>query len=119
MIIIYGIKNCDTVKKALSWLDQHHITYRFHDFRKDGLNEQTLCGWVNEFGWEALLNRRGTAWRGLPEETKETLNETGAVVLMMTQPSLIKRPVLDLGKARHLGFNPETYTQLFKVTDQK
>lgn len=112
-MIIYGIKNCDTVKKALAWLNQHGIDHRFHDFRKEGLDEKMLRAWVKELGWEALLNRRGTTWRSLPELAKEHLDEAGAITLMMAQPAVIKRPVLDLGVSRHVGFSTESYSALF------
>ena len=113
MIIIYGIKNCDTIKKALAWLDQHGIDHRFHDFRKDGLDEKTLRAWVKELGWETLLNRRGITWRGLSETAKEHLDEAHAIALMVTHPAIIKRPVLDLGASRHVGFSAEEYNVLF------
>ncbi len=113
MMTLYGIKNCDTVKKALVWLNQHGIDYRFHDFRKDGLDEKMLRAWVKELGWEALLNRRGTTWRTLPEATKERLDETRAIALMIAQPAIIKRPVLDNGASRHVGFSAEEYNVLF------
>ncbi len=113
MMTLYGIKNCDTVKKALAWLSQHGIDHRFHDFRKDGLDENMLRTWVKELGWEALLNRRGTTWRGLPDTAKEPLNETRAIALMVAHPAIIKRPVLDLGASRHVGFSAEEYNVLF------
>lgn len=113
MTTVYGIKNCDTVKKALAWLDGHHVDYRFHDVRKDGLNEEILRGWVKELGWEALLNRRGTTWRRLPETDRETVDEDKAIALMLAHPSIIKRPLLDLGTSRHLGFSTADYERLF------
>ncbi|MFZ5594082.1 MAG: ArsC family reductase [Pseudomonadota bacterium] len=113
MATVYGIKNCDTVKKALAWLDDHGITYQFHDFRKNGLDEQLLREWVKELGWEALLNRRGTTWRRLPEPDRENLDEARAIRLMLAQPSVIKRPVLDVGTSRHLGFGVTDYERLF------
>jgi Spx/MgsR family transcriptional regulator len=113
MMTLYGIKNCDTVKKALAWLNQQGIDHQFHDFRKDGLDEKMLCAWIEELGWEALLNRRGATWRGLPETAKEPLNETRAIALMIAHPAIIKRPVLDLGASRHVGFSAEEYNVLF------
>ena len=110
---LYGIKNCDTVKKALAWLSQQGVEHRFHDLRKDGLDEKMLRAWIKELGWEALLNRRGTTWRGLSETAKEPLNETRAIALMMAHPAIIKRPVLDLGASRHVGFSAEEYNVLF------
>lgn len=100
-------------EKALVWLDDHGITYQFHDFRKHGLDEVRLRGWVKELGWEALLNRRGTTWRRLPESDRENLDEAKAIRLMLAQPSIIKRPLLDLGGARHIGFNTQDYERLF------
>ena len=112
-MILYGIKNCDTVKKALAWLNQQGVEHQFHDFRKDGLDEKMLRAWVKELGWEALINRRGVTWRGLPETAKEPLDETRAIALMMVHPAIIKRPVLDLGTSRHVGFSAEEYNLLF------
>ena len=112
-MIIYGIKNCDTVKKALAWLNQQGIDHQFHDFRKDGLDENMLRTWVKELGWETLLNRRGTTWRTLPETAKEHLDDARATALMMTHPAIIKRPVLDLGVSRHVGFSTASYSALF------
>ena len=113
-MIIYGIKNCDTIKKAVAWLNQHGIDYHFHDFRKDGLDEKMLRAWVKELGWEALLNRRGTTWRSLPETTKDHLDEARAIALMMAQPAIIKRPVLDNGMSRHVGFSVDEYNVFCK-----
>lgn len=113
MITVYGIKNCDTVKKALAWLDEHGVTYQFHDFRKNGLDERMLHDWVEELGWQTMLNRRGTTWWRLPEPDRENLDEAKAIHLMLAQPSVIKRPVLDLGTSRHIGFNAQDYERLF------
>ncbi|MDX5378287.1 MAG: ArsC family reductase [Halomonas sp.] len=113
MTILYGIKNCDTVKKARKWLDAHGVDYRFHDFRADGLDEARLRGWVNELGWETLVNRRGTTWRQLPAEVRESIDEASAIALMREQPALIKRPVLDLGERRVVGFSDQAYADLF------
>jgi arsenate reductase len=113
MIILYGIKNCDTIKKSRKWLEAHGVEYRFHDFRTDGLDAKQLRRWVKELGWETLLNRRGTTWRKLPEDVRDNVDESRAIELMLEQPALIKRPVLDLGKSRHVGFNDKTYTELF------
>ncbi|MBB3898652.1 ArsC family reductase [Roseococcus suduntuyensis] len=110
MITLHGIRNCDTVKKARAWLDQAGVDYRFHDFKTDGLPPALLHGWVRELGWEALLNRAGTTFRKLPEAERGDLDEARAVALMLAQPSMVKRPVLDLGDRRLLGFKPELYT---------
>lgn len=116
MTVLYGIPNCDTVKKARKWLDNHHIDYRFHDFRKDGLEETTVSRWAGLAGWETLLNRRGTTWRQLPESVKDGVNETSAIPLMTEQPTLIKRPVLELNGTIHVGFKEADYCDLFKQT---
>lgn len=113
MTTLYGIKNCDTIKKAKSWLEQHQIEYDFHDYRKDGLERSLLEQWCNELGWENLLNRRGTTWRKLPDSDKENIDEQSAIELMMAQPAMIKRPLLDTGDQRILGFNDSTYQQIF------
>jgi Spx/MgsR family transcriptional regulator len=114
MILLYGISNCDTVRKARAWLDERAIDYEFHDFRKDGLNPVQLRAWVDELGWENLINRRGTTWRQLPEATRDNMNETLALAVMEDQPSIIKRPLLDLGSRRILGFDAEQWKNLFQ-----
>lgn len=109
-ITIYGIKNCDTMKKARTWLDKHGIDYNFHDYKAEGIEKDRLATWSKEVGWETLLNRAGTTFRKLPDDQKEGLTEKKALALMLEQPSMIKRPVLDLGRGRLLvGFKPETY----------
>lgn len=114
MITLYGIKNCDTVKKARAWLDAEGMPYRFHDFRVDGLSQATLAGWVGELGVETLLNRRGTTWRKIPDADKENLDEASAQALMLEQPALIKRPVFDLGDRRLVGFGSAEMDELLK-----
>lgn len=109
---LYGIKNCDTVRKARRWLDEHEVEYRFHDFRADGLQPERLRAWADELGWETLLNRRGTTWRNLPDERKSGIDRELALELMHEQPALIKRPVLDLGTRRQVGFDAELYADL-------
>ena len=109
-ITIYGIKNCDTMKKARAWLDKHGVAYAFHDYKVAGVDRERLERWSRKAGWEALLNRAGTTFRKLPEKDKQALDERKAMALMLAQPSLIKRPVLDLGRDRLLvGFKPENY----------
>ncbi|MCW5604081.1 MAG: ArsC family reductase [Burkholderiales bacterium] len=108
-ITLYGIRNCDTVKKARAWLDDRKIEYGFHDYKVAGIDRERLQGWCGELGWETLLNRAGTTFRKLPEAEKQGLNERKAVDLMLKQPSMIKRPVLDTGKQRLAGFKPELY----------
>ncbi len=105
MVTLYGIPNCDTMKKARNWLADQGIAYRFHDYKKDGLDQALLQGWVQELGWEALLNRRGMMWRKLDPAIKADLDERHAIEIMLETPSIIKRPLLDTGEARHLGFN--------------
>ena len=111
MLTLYGIKNCDTVKKARQWLDTQGIEYRFHDFRKDGLDLSLLERWETELGWEALLNKRGTSWRKLEESQREGVDRAKALMLMLAQPSLIKRPVLETGTKTLIGFIPEEYAK--------
>ena len=113
MITLYGIPNCDTMKKARQWLDARGLDYVFHDYRKQGLDERTLRAWVAELGWETLLNRRGMMWRKVPQEVREGIDEETAIALMLETPSIIKRPVLDTCEARHVGFKPEQYEDIF------
>ena len=109
MVILYGIPNCDTIRKARRWLAEAGIEYHFHDYRKTPLAPTTLQQWANELGWEALLNRRGTTWRQLDEQQRANIDEHKAITLMLAQPALIKRPLLDTGKTRLLGFSSEQY----------
>ena len=111
-VTLYGIPNCDTVKKARLWLDEHAGAYQFHDYKKAGISRETLAGWAKVVGWEVLLNRAGTTFRKLPDESKENLDERKALKLMVEQPSLIKRPVFETGKTLLVGFNPEKYSAL-------
>ena len=106
---LYGIPNCDTVKKARDWLGQHGVAFDFHDYRKAGVDRPALERWVDEHGWEIVLNRAGTTFRKLPDEAKAGLDRGKAVDLMLAQPSMIKRPVLDLGDRTLVGFRPEVY----------
>ncbi|MDF2996114.1 MAG: ArsC family reductase [Xanthobacteraceae bacterium] len=109
-VTIYGIKNCDTMKKARAWLDGHGIAYAFHDYKESGIDRAHLAAWARKVGWETLLNRNGTTFRALPEDEKQGLDEERAFALMTAQPSMIKRPVLDLGRGRIVvGFKPEIY----------
>jgi Spx/MgsR family transcriptional regulator len=114
MITIYGIKNCDTMKKARAWLDAHKIAYAFHDYKASGIDKTTLAAWAKDVGWETLLNRAGTTFKKLPDADKENVTEKKALALMLAQPSMIKRPVLDMGKKLVVGFKPETYAAIFK-----
>ena len=108
-ITIYGIKNCDSMKKARTWLDSHGVAYSFHDYKTEGIAKTTLAGWAKDVGWETLLNRAGTTFRKLDDADKEGLTEARAIALMLAQPSMIKRPVLDLGGKLLVGFKPEIY----------
>ena len=108
-ITIYGIKNCDTMKKARAWLDTHRVAYHFHDYKAEGIDKKRLEGWAKSVGWETLLNRAGTTFRKLPDKDREGLTATKAIALMLEQPSMIKRPVLDLGGKLVVGFKPDIY----------
>jgi Spx/MgsR family transcriptional regulator len=110
--ILYGIRNCDTVKKARAWLDQRGVDYRFHDYKVAGIDRARLDRWCAEVGWEALLNRAGTTFRKLPDTEKDGLNPKTAMALMLAQPSAIKRPVLELNGRLVVGFKPELYESL-------
>jgi arsenate reductase (glutaredoxin) len=110
-IILYGIKNCDTVKKARAWLGAHDLEYVFHDYKTEGIDRAQLKGWCDELGWEVLLNRAGTTFRKLSEADKRSLTAAKAIRLMLAQPSMIKRPVLDNGKRRFVGFKPDIYAE--------
>jgi Spx/MgsR family transcriptional regulator len=112
-ITIYGIKSCDTMKKARTWLEAQGIAYDFHDYKTAGITRERLQGWVKQLGWEVLLNRAGTTFRNLPDADKKDLTAEKAIALMMAQPSMIKRPVLDLGKSLLVGFKPDTYAEAF------
>ncbi len=110
---IYGIKNCDTMKKARLWLDDHGVDYAFHDYKKDGLDAVTLDRFLAHVPWERLLNRSGTTFRKLPEADRENLDAGKARALMLAQPSMVKRPVLETDDGYTLGFRPELYESLF------
>jgi arsenate reductase len=110
-IIIYGIKNCDTMKKARAWLDGRGVAYSFHDYKSEGIAKDKLKEWADAVGWETLLNRAGTTFRKLPDADKESLTEKKALALMLAQPSMIKRPVLELGDKLLVGFKPEIYAR--------
>lgn len=113
MIRIYGIKNCDTMKKAMAWLDSNGVAYSFHDYKKNGIDAATLTRWEKTLGWETLLNRRGTTWRKLDADTQAGINRDSALCLMQEQPSLIKRPVVDTGAELLCGFDPDAWQEKF------
>lgn len=112
MIRVYGISNCDTVRKARKWLDQRGIEYQFHDFKKLGLARTTLLDWIDKAGWETLLNRRGMMWRKLPQDVRDSINQDGATAIMLRTPTIIKRPVLETGGSIHVGFSERLYSRL-------
>lgn len=112
-VTIYGIKNCETMKKARAWLETRGVAYVFHDYKAEGIERGTLEGWARELGWEVLLNRAGTTFRKLPDEDKAGLTHKKAIALMLEQPSLIKRPVLNAGGKLLVGFKPEQYVDTF------
>lgn len=111
---LYGISNCDTIKKAKAWLESHDIAYRFHDYRKQGLERELLEAMEAALGWQALLNRRGTTWRGLPDTVKDNIERDSALAVMLEHPALIKRPVLATAdRGYDLGFSDDLYTEIF------
>lgn len=112
-VTIYGIKNCDTMKKARAWLDAQGIVCGFHDYKSAGIERGVIEGWVRKTGWEVLLNRAGTTFRKLPEADRDGLTEKKAIALMIAQPSMIKRPVLDIDGTLLVGFKPEQYKAAF------
>ncbi|MEM1111015.1 MAG: ArsC family reductase [Pseudomonadota bacterium] len=114
MTTLYGIKNCDTVKKARRWLEEQGIDYHFHDFREAGLDEPLASAWLSELGWETVVNRRSTTWKGLSSDARENMDTTSALAAILEAPTLIKRPVLDTGNERLVGFSAERYTHIFE-----
>ncbi|URW76159.1 ArsC family reductase [Sphingomonas donggukensis] len=113
MTILYGIRNCDTVKKARAWLDAHGIAHTFHDYKTAGVDPDRLAGWADAVGWEALLNRAGTTFRKLAEADRADIDRAKALALMAASPSLIKRPVVEHGGAVLVGFKPDRYAAAF------
>lgn len=114
MIHIYGIKNCDTMKKAMKWLESQNLEYRFHDYRKDGVPVEHLQRWIAELGWETVINQRGTTWRKLPQTEKDHMDAVTAVTAAEQHPALIKRPIVESGKILLAGFNAEQWEQKLK-----
>jgi arsenate reductase len=110
---IYGIKNCDTMKKAMTWLEKHNIAFDFHDYKKSSIDQASLEIWLSKAPWDELINKRGTTWRKLPEESKENIDNEKAIQLMLSNTSLIKRPVLIVDDTLHLGFKEEAYNLIF------
>jgi arsenate reductase len=113
MTIVYGIKNCDTMKKAFTWLDDHGVRYDFHDYKKEGIDLAQLKAWSKQSGWEALLNRAGTTWRKLSPAQQADMAQSKAFELMVENPSLIKRPILEEGSTVLVGFSADRYASLF------
>ena len=113
MITLYGIKNCDTVKKARTWLDQHKVSYHFHDFRADGLTEAQVDTWIAAIGLDTLVNKRSTTWKELDEAIRHNFNATTAAAVIRTNPTLIKRPLLDTGMQQYVGFKDAEYSRIF------
>jgi len=111
MLTIYGIRQCDTVRKALKWLEERGIDHQFHDYRKQGLDPAKLEGWMNRFGWEAIINRRGTTWRRLPEPVRAAMSQTAAIGAACDNPSLIRRPIAENGDTVLLGFDEDAWTE--------
>ncbi len=114
MIKVFGIKNCDTMKKAMNWLSEHGVAYEFIDYKKAGVAESNLPDWSRRAGWEKLLNTRGLMWKKLSDEERANVNEQKALLLMAQYPALIKRPVLDTGSKLIVGFTPENYAEQLK-----
>lgn len=113
-VAIFGIKNCDTMKKAFAWLDEHGVAYEFHDYKKSGVDAERLARWARAVGWQTLVNRAGTTFRKLPAEETADLDERKALRLLADNPSMIKRPVLEAGKRVLVGFKPEIYGELLR-----
>jgi arsenate reductase len=109
--VMYGIRNCDTIKKARAWLEQHAIPYQFHDYKKLGVEREQLTAWVAELGWEQLINKRGTSWRKLDEHQRSIMNDSLAVNAMLDNPSIIRRPLLVIGERKIIGFKEDSYVQ--------
>lgn len=114
MITMYGIPNCDTIKKAKKWLEANGIDYEFHDYKKQSITKAKLKDWCKQADWEVLLNRRGTTWRKLDDETKNNINKTSAIDIMAENTSIIKRPVIETGSEILIGFSTDTYEAAFK-----
>lgn len=113
MTTMYGIKACDTIKKARAWLDDQGVDYAFHDYKKAGVDPEKLAAWCAEHGWETIINRQGTTFRKLNEEQKHNIDTDKAIALMQANPSMIKRPILDTGSRRLVGFKPDLYAAAF------
>ncbi|MFN3352190.1 MAG: arsenate reductase [Brevundimonas sp.] len=115
-VVIYGIPNCDTMKKARAWLEENGVAHTFHDYKKQGVDRERLEAWVDELGWETVLNRAGLSFKKLPEDQRAGVDRGRAVDLMLFNPSMIKRPILDLGDRRLAGFQPEAYAAALRIS---
>ncbi len=113
-VTIYGIANCDTIKKAKQWLTEREVAFQFHDYRKQGLDPTLLRDWVNQLGWEVMVNKRGTTWRQLPDLIKNAIDKESAIEIMLDNPAIIKRPLLVKGDERHIGFSDANYNIIFE-----
>ncbi|NOI25722.1 ArsC family reductase [Vibrio mediterranei] len=114
-ITMFGIPNCDTIKKAKKWLEANDVKYTFHDYRKTGISEQMVREFCDALGWEQVLNKRGTTYRQLSQEQKDTLNEDSAISLLVEHPAMIKRPIVDIDGSKHIGFKADQYQQIFNA----
>ncbi len=112
MLTLYGIPNCDTVKKARTWLEENQIDYQFHDFRKDGISAELVKAWFDAHSWDKIINKRSTTWRNIPDDSKETMDESSALTHILQEPTLIKRPVLVKDETILVGFKESDYQEL-------
>ena len=112
-VTLYGISSCDTIRKAKTWLKNRQIEFEFHDYRKQGLEQQLLQSMISALGWEAMLNRRGTTWRTLPDTVKDQIDQASTIRVMINNPAIIKRPILATDKQLHLGFSDQQYQEIF------
>ena len=112
-VTLYGISSCDTIRKAKTWLENQRIEFEFHDYRKQGLEQQLLQSMISALGWEAMLNRRGTTWRSLPDTVKDQIDQASAMRLMLDNPAIIKRPILAIHNQLHVGFSDQQYQEIF------
>lgn len=112
-VTMFGIPNCDTIKKAKKWLDSRDISYQFHDYRNQGIDEQLVRRFCQELGWESVVNKRGTTYRQLSDEQKQSLNEQSAITLLIEMPAMVKRPIISVNNQLHIGFKPEQYANIF------
>jgi arsenate reductase len=115
MTTLYGIKNCDTIKKARRWLEENEVEYCFHDVRTDGITRSDLQSWMKTLDWEKLLNRRGTSWRKLPGSVRDNISKSSAIDIMLENPAIIKRPVLTHNNKLYLGFSTDSYQSIFRM----